>query len=65
LLECNTRYPVACGGNRQKKPAFEFGSPSQGQSKMDQNSQQLLIGTFIYVMAIGGLIATLGAVFGA
>jgi hypothetical protein len=30
---------------------------------MDQNSQQLLVGTFAYLVAIGGLIATLGAVF--
>jgi len=31
---------------------------------MDRNSQQLLVGTFAYLMAIGGLIVTLGAAFG-
>ena len=31
---------------------------------MDRSSQQLLIGTFAYLIAIGGLIATLGAAFG-
>jgi hypothetical protein len=31
---------------------------------MDQSSQQLLIGTFFYLVAIGALIATLGAAFG-
>ena len=31
---------------------------------MDQSSRQLLLGTFAYLMALGGLIATLGAAFG-
>jgi hypothetical protein len=31
---------------------------------MDQSSKQLLLGTFAYLMALGGLIATLGAAFG-
>ena len=31
---------------------------------MDQSSKQLLFGTFAYLMALGGLIATLGAAFG-
>jgi hypothetical protein len=31
---------------------------------MDQGSQQLLIATFAYLMAIGGIIAALGAAFG-
>lgn len=30
---------------------------------MDQNSQQLLVGTFAYLIAIGGIIATLGSLF--
>lgn len=30
---------------------------------MDQSSQQLLLGTFAYLMVIGGIIATLGLVF--
>lgn len=32
---------------------------------MDQSSQQLLVGTFAYLLAIGVVIATLGVVFGA
>jgi hypothetical protein len=31
---------------------------------MDRSSQQLLVGTFAYLIVIGGLIATLGAAFG-
>jgi hypothetical protein len=31
---------------------------------MDRNSQQLLVGTFAYLIAIAGLVATLGAAFG-
>jgi len=30
---------------------------------MDRSSQQLLVGTFAYLVAIGGLIAALGAAF--
>jgi hypothetical protein len=30
---------------------------------MDQGSRQLLLATFAYLMAIGGVIATLGAAF--
>ncbi len=30
---------------------------------MDQSSQQLLVGTFAYLVAIGGIIAMLGSVF--
>jgi hypothetical protein len=30
---------------------------------MDQSSRQLLIATFAYLMAIGGIVATLGAAF--
>jgi hypothetical protein len=30
---------------------------------MDQSSRQLLLATFAYVMMMGGLIATLAAVF--
>lgn len=32
---------------------------------MDQSSRQLLLGTFAYLAAIGGIIVTLGTVFGA
>ena len=31
---------------------------------MDQSSQQLLVGTVAYLVAIGAVIATLGAAFG-
>ena len=31
---------------------------------MHQSSRQLLLGTFAYIAAIGGLIATLGTAFG-
>jgi hypothetical protein len=31
---------------------------------MDQSSRQLLVGTFAYLVAIGGIVATLAAVFG-
>jgi hypothetical protein len=31
---------------------------------MDQSSQQLLVGTFAYLVTIGALVAALGAVFG-
>lgn len=31
---------------------------------MDRSSQQLLVGTFAYLLAIGSLVATLGAAFG-
>jgi hypothetical protein len=31
---------------------------------MDQSSRQLLVGTFAYLLAMGGLIATLGIAFG-
>jgi len=31
---------------------------------MDDSSRQLLFGTFAYLLAIGGLIGTLGAAFG-
>lgn len=30
---------------------------------MDQGSRQLLIGVFAYLLAIGGMVATLGAAF--
>ena len=30
---------------------------------MDQSSRQLLIATFAYLVAIGGIVATLGAAF--
>ncbi len=31
---------------------------------MDQSSQQLLVGTFAYLVAVGALIAALGSAFG-
>lgn len=36
---------------------------SQG-GKMDRSAQQLFVGTFAYLLATGGLVATLGAAFG-
>jgi hypothetical protein len=32
--------------------------------KMDQSSQQLLVGTFAYLVAIGALVGVLGTIFG-
>jgi hypothetical protein len=35
----------------------------EGVQEMDEGSRQLLLGAFAYLVAIGGIIATLGAAF--
>ena len=55
--------PVDYGGNLLKR-SYVGAQQKPGQIKMDRSSLQLLVGTFAYLVAIGGLIATLGAAFG-
>jgi hypothetical protein len=57
--------PAMAGGNSWRLPFVR--SPREQDevdTTMDQGSQQLLFATFAYLMAIGGLIAALGAAFG-
>jgi hypothetical protein len=55
--------PVDYGGNLLKR-SYVGAQQKPRRIKMDRSSQQLLVGTFAYLVAIGGLIAALGAAFG-